>query len=156
MAPTEKRFAVGRVEGEVGPVEVRSGSSAGAAGCPARIWGSGIGDGGDLGVLGIDVKRRADDDVAEVIGTGDRGGDHREAERRALVGAGEIDLAGDVDGVVAGAGAGDRRCRSGRRRAARACLLGEARVAGVGGLLRAPRRSSRGCRRGWPRSRGGW
>ena len=44
------------------------------------------------------MEGRPDDDVAEVIGAGDGGGDHGEGERRALVGAGEVDLAGDVDG----------------------------------------------------------
>ena len=91
-------FAVGRVEGEVGAVEVDAGSSADAAGCP-RGSGQGIRDGGDLGRFGIDVKGGADDDVAEVKGPGDRGGDDRQAERGALVGAGEVDVAGNVDGV---------------------------------------------------------
>ena len=93
--------------------------------------GQGIGDGGDLGGFGIDVERRPDDDVAEVIGAGDRRGDHREGERGALVGAGEVDLAGEVDRVGAGAGAGLGGADLGGRRAARVCLLCEARVAGL-------------------------
>ena len=46
--------------------------------------GQGVGDGGDLGGFGVDVEGRADDDVAEVIGAGDGGGDDSEAERGAL------------------------------------------------------------------------
>ena len=92
----------------------------------------GIGDGGDLGGFGIDVEGDADDDVAEVIGTGDRRGDHGEAQRGALVGAGEVDLAGEVDGVGAGAGAGLSGADLAGRRAARVGLLCEAGVAGVG------------------------
>ena len=61
---------------------------------PCEDLGQGVGDGGDLGGFGIDVERGADDDVAEVIGAGDGRGDHGEAERGALVGAGEVDLAG--------------------------------------------------------------
>ena len=106
--------------------------------------GQGIGDGGDLGGFGVDLERGPDDDVAEVIGARDRRGDHREAERGALVGAGEVDLAGDVDGVGAGAGAGDRGADLGGGRAAGLGLLGEAGVARVRRRRRAPRRSSRG------------
>ena len=62
------------------------------------------------------MQRRPDDDVAEVIGAGDRRGDHRKGERGALVGAGEVDLAGQVDWVGACAGAECRRCRPGWRR----------------------------------------
>ena len=75
----------------------------------------------------------ADDDVAEVIGAGDRRGDHGEGERGAFVGAGEVDLAGEIDGVVAGAGAGCGGADLGGGGAARVCLLCEAGVAGVGG-----------------------
>ena len=44
------------------------------------------------------MERFADDDVAEVIAAGDGGGDEDEGEGGALVGAGEVDLAGEVDG----------------------------------------------------------
>ena len=89
-------------------------------------------------VVGIDVKRRPDDDVAEVIGARDRRGDHGEAERGALVGAGEVDLAGDVEGVGARPGPGHRGADLGGGRAAGIGLLGEARVAGAGRSWRAP------------------
>ena len=47
-------------------------------------------------VCGIDLDRRADDDRAEVEGA-DRGGvDRDDRERRAVVGAGEVEAAGGV------------------------------------------------------------
>ena len=147
--------AVGRVEGEVVAVEVDQ-DRAQAQRDAFEDLGQGIGDGGDLGGFGIDVKGRPDDDVAEVIGAGDRRGDHGEAERRALVGAGEVDLAGDVDGVGAGAGAGDRGADLGGGGAARVGLLCQARVARAARPRRSPRLSSRERRRGWRRSRAGW
>ena len=73
-------------------------------GMPSRILGEGIGDGGDLGGFGVDVKGGPHHGVAEVIGTGDGGGDHGEGKWGAPVGAGEVDLALHVDGVGAGAG----------------------------------------------------
>ena len=99
--------------------------------------GQGVGDGGDLGGFGVDVERGPDDDVAEVIGARDRRGDHREAERGALVGAGEVDLAGEVDGVGAGAGAGLGGADLARRGAAGVGLLLQARVAGLAAAARA-------------------
>ena len=107
LAPTEKGSQL------VG-LRAKSGRSSSTrierrrSGMPSRIWGRGSETAVTWAVVGIDVEGRPDDDVAEVIGAGDRRGDHREAERRALVGAGEVDLAGEVDGVGAGAGAGDR------------------------------------------------
>ena len=77
------------------------------SGMPSRIWGRGSETAVIWAVSGFDVERRPDDDVAEVIGTRDRRVITTEAERRALVGAGEVDLAGNVEGVVAGAGAGN-------------------------------------------------
>ena len=57
-----------------------------------------VGDGADLGGLGVDVEGVPDHDGAEVEGTGDRGGDDRQAQRGAFVGAGEVGLALDVEG----------------------------------------------------------
>ena len=59
----------------------------------------------------IDEDLRAHDDVAEVERAGDRGRDDRQAERRALVGAGEVDLPGQRDRFAAEA----RRPRSSGR-----------------------------------------
>ena len=106
-ALTASGFAVGRVEGEVRAVEVDE-DRAQAEGDALEDLGQGVGDGGDLGGFGVDVEAVADDDVAEVIATGDGGGDEDEGEGGALVGAGEVDLAGEVEGVGAGAGAGGR------------------------------------------------
>ena len=69
----------------------------------------------DAGGFGVDVQGRAGDDGAEVEGAGHRGGDDRQAQRGAFVGAGEVGVALDVEGGDAGAGA-DRgrshfRCR---------------------------------------------
>ena len=69
--------AVGRVDSEVGAVEVDSDR-------PQPQWdpfedpGEGIRYSSDLRCFGIDVKRRSDDDVSEVIGTGYRRGYHRQ------------------------------------------------------------------------------
>ena len=100
--------------------------------------------GGDLGASRVDMERRPDDDVAEVVGPGDRGRDHRKAERRTLVGTGE------VDPCPAGRPGGCRRpppsspCRSGsstgtlgaassaRPDGARGAHRGERRVRAVG------------------------
>ena len=101
-----ERFAVGRVEGKAGAVEVDH-DLAQAQGDAVEDLRQRVGDGGDLGGFGVDLERGADDDVAEVIAAGDGGDDEDEGERGALVGAGEVDLAGQVEGVGAGAGAGD-------------------------------------------------
>ena len=114
--------AVGRVEGEVRAVEVDA-DRAQAQRDAFEDLGQGVGDGGDLGGFGVDVQSGADDDVAEVIRAGDRGGDDRQAQGGALVGAGEVDLAGKVDRVVAGSGAGERFADLAGRRAARVGLL---------------------------------
>ena len=57
-----------------------------------------------MGIERVDVEGDADDDGAVVIGTREGGGDHDEAERGALEGTGEVDLADGVKGVGAGAG----------------------------------------------------
>ena len=123
-------IAVGRVEGEVGPVEVDQ-DRAQAQRDAVEDRGQRIGDRGDLGVDRIDVERGPDDDVAEVIGPGDRRGDDREAERRALVGTGEVDLAGQVERVGAGAGAGGRRADPARGGAGGVGALGGPGAAGI-------------------------
>ncbi len=53
----------------------------------------------DLGGFGVDVEGGANDDGAEVKGAGHRRGDDRQAERGAFVGAGEVGVAADVEGV---------------------------------------------------------
>ena len=63
----------------------------------------------------VDLERGPDDDVAEVVGPGDRRDDDHEAERRALVGAGEVDLAGQVERVACRRRRRRPRCRSGWR-----------------------------------------
>ena len=60
----------------------------------SRICGSGSETAVICASIGVDVDRDPDDDVAEVVGARDGRGDDREAQRRALVGAGEVDLAG--------------------------------------------------------------
>ncbi len=52
-----------------------------------------------MGIERVDVEGDADDDGAVVIGAGQRRGDRGQAERRALEGAGQIDLADRVEGV---------------------------------------------------------
>ena len=64
--------------------------------------GFGVGD--DVGVGGVDVEGDSDHDGAVVIGAGEGRGDRDEAQRGALEGAGQVDLAGGVEGVGAGAG----------------------------------------------------
>ena len=60
-------------------------------------------------VWGLTLIARADDHVAEVEGAGDGGGDDRQAERRAVVGAGYVDLPfGWRDGFGSEAGADAR------------------------------------------------
>ena len=49
------------------------------SGMPSRIWGRGSETAVIWAVSGFDVQGGADDDVAEVIGAGDRRGDHGEA-----------------------------------------------------------------------------
>ena len=75
---------------------------------PPKTSGIGSRDGADPGRFGVDEERHPDHDRAEVEGPGDGRRDHRQRERRALVGAGEVGLAGDLDRRGAAAGA-DRR-----------------------------------------------
>ena len=76
-----------------------------SSGMPCEDRGQGIGDGAPLGGFGVEVEGAADHHGAEVEGPGDRRGDHHQAERGALVGAGEVGVALGVEGVGAGAGA---------------------------------------------------
>ena len=108
------------------------------SGMPSRICGSGSESAVICGGPRVDEERRADDDVAEVIGPRDGGDDDREAERRALVGAREVDLARRVERVRAGAGAGDRGADLARGRAGRGGQLGDARVAEAAERRRSP------------------
>ena len=127
-----ERVAIGGVEGEVRPVEVDE-DLARAEGDALEDLGKGVGDGGDLGGFGVDLQGGAEDDVAEVIATGNGGDDEDEGERGALVGAGEVDLAGEVEGVGAGAGAGGEFAEEAGGGAAGIGLLGEAGVGFEGG-----------------------
>ena len=102
-----ERVAVGRVERKAGAVDVEK-DRAQAEGDALKDLGERIGDRGDLGGFGIDAQGGTDDDVAEVIATGDRRSDDREAERRAVVGAGEIGLTGQKERVGAGPNSGAR------------------------------------------------
>ena len=111
---------------------------------PWKIWGRGSATAVTWAVSGLTSKRGADDDVAEVIAAGDGGGDEDEGERGALVGAGEVDLAGEVEGVGAGAGAGGEFADLAGGGAAGVGLLGEA---GVGFELRRLRSRPGGSRR---------
>ena len=84
--------AAGRVDDEVVLVDVdvdRADVELGAA----EDVGDRVRRGVDAGRFGVDEQRHPDHDRAEVEGPGDRGGDHRQRERRALIGAGEVGLA---------------------------------------------------------------
>ena len=98
-------FAAGRVDREAraGRCAPRSSGSAAAL----RRGSGGIGVGLDPSPGRFPDRRRAPPGRrrAEVEGTGDGRGDEGEAERRALVGTGEVGLAGGVEGAGAGAGA---------------------------------------------------
>ena len=82
----------------------------------------------DLGRFGVDVQRRPDHDGVEVEGTGDRRGDEHHADRRALVGAGEIRLAVGVERRRSGAGVDSARAHLAVGRTTRG---GELRCAGA-------------------------
>ncbi len=56
-----------------------------------------------LAACDVDVHRLADENRAEVEGAGEGGDDHRQGEGGAVVGAGEVGVAGDVQGAGAGA-----------------------------------------------------
>ena len=102
-----KAVAIGRVEGEVGSVQIDADRAGPQRDAFDDLW-QGIGDRRHLGGRRIHLDRGADRDVAEVVGPGDRRYDGKEAQRRALVWTGEIDLARHVDGMGAGACACDR------------------------------------------------
>ena len=89
---TEKGRAVGRVDHEVRLVDIDL-DRAHPDRDPADDLGHGFGVGDHVGVERIDVQGDADDDGAVVIGAGQRRGDRDQAERRALEGPGEVDLA---------------------------------------------------------------
>ena len=114
-----ERVAVGRVEGEARPIEVDQHRAE-----PQRHafedLRDRVGDRRHLGGDRVDEDRRADDDVAEVVGPRDRRDDDDEAQRSALVRAREVDLA-----RACRAGGCRRRrrwwrCRSGSRPGRRA------------------------------------
>ena len=155
------RFAVGRVEREVGAADVDADVAQverdAVDDVGDRVRGRGVDR--DLGGMRVDLDRRADDDHAEVKGADQGGVDGDDRERGAVVGAGQVEPAGCV-------GRGRRRGRS-RRRCGRFPM-----PPGSSGVrarrsrfrawpLRCRRRGSRGCRRscragpwaGWPSRR---
>ena len=67
VALDREGVAVGRVEGEIGAVEVDPDRAQPQRDAVEDLRQR-IGDGGDLGVGRVDVERGPDDDVAEVIG----------------------------------------------------------------------------------------
>ena len=99
--------------------------------------GDRIGAGGveeDFAGFGVDLEGLADDDGADVEGADDAGGDRDDRERRAVVGAGEVDLARGVGEGGADAGAGQGAADLGGGRAGGAVELFLAAVgAGAGG-----------------------
>ena len=111
----------------------------------------------DFAGFGVDVDREADDDGADVEGADDAGGDRDEGDGVAVVGAGEVDLAGGVGERGADAGAGEAAADLGGGGAAGAVELFLAAVgAGAGGWRRrSPHRSRRGSRPVCPRRPGG-
>ena len=122
LRPDGERVAAGRVEGEVGAVEADlevAGPERHAVEDPRQR----VGDCGDLGGRGIDVDRDPSDDVAEVVGPGDGRNHDEEAQRSALVGTGEVDVAADVERAGAGPGAGLDGADPARGRAERRGLL---------------------------------
>src|SRR4029077_11860302 len=99
--------AVGRVQDEVGAVDVGP-DVAQADRDPLDDVGDRVRAGGvdeDFGGLGVDLERVAHDHGAEVEGTGLGGGHGDDAQGGAVEGAGQVDLAGDVDQDLADAGA---------------------------------------------------
>ena len=139
-AGDRQRVAGGRVLGERVAVEVDDHRAQGERDS-LEDRGDRIGDRPDLGRLGVHVEGVADDDGAEVEGTGDRRGDDGQAERSALVRAGQVDAARDVERSRAGAGGdvdaadprrGRARGRGQLRPAGRARGLGQRRLGAVG------------------------
>ena len=152
------RFAAGRVEGEFGAVDVGA-DVAQVDGDAVDDVGDRVGAGGvdeDFGGFGVDLEGEADDDGAEVEGADLGGGDRDERERGAVVGAGEVELAGGVGEDVADAGADQGVADFGGGRAGGAGFALPRRRLRVRGLWRrrSPRRSSRGCRRACRSRRG--
>ena len=114
------------------------------SGIPSWIWGSGSETAVICAVSGSTCDRDPHRDHAEVVGAREGRNRDDQAQRGALVGAGQIDLAVDVDGMGPGAGAGDRRADLAGGRAGRRGLLGGARVAGRSPASRSPPPGSRG------------
>ncbi len=123
LCPDREGVAVGRVEGEVLSVEVDA-DRAQAQRDAFKDLGQRVRDGRDLSGFRVDVDRRPNDNVAEVVRARDSGCDHGERERRALIGSSQVNLARNVDGVVP---------RSGARQ--RGADLGGGGAAGVGFLF---------------------
>ena len=150
-----EHVAAGRVQHEAGAVDVDA-DVAQVQGDAAEDVGDRVRAGGvDRGLRGrgVDADRRAHDDDAEVEGADEGGVDRHDRERRAVVGAGQVEAARRPgEGAahpVAGQGVADR---AGRRAARAGQLLGAASAAW---RLRSPRRGSRGCRRACRSARAG-
>ena len=107
-----QRAAVGRVEHEAWPVVTATVILRSRIGTPLTIVGSVLVDDHLRGVR-VDVDRRARDHRAEVERPGHGRNRDREAVRRAVVGPGQVDRAGERERRRAGSGEHRRRCRSG-------------------------------------------
>ena len=129
-------FAAGRVEGEFGPVGV--GADVADVELDAvdyvgdRVRAGGVEE--DFAGFGVDVDREADDDGADVEGADDAGGDRDEGDGVAVVGPGEVDLAGGVGERV------DQR----RTRQVRVSELERVRPSAKARLARAKGKEARG------------
>ena len=124
------RFAAGRVDREVGTGDVDADVAQvqrdAADDVGDRVGGLGVDR--DLGGEGVDLDRRADDDHAEVEGADQGRVDGGDRDRRAVVGAGQVELAGRIGEHSAQAVAGDRVADFRGRRAARVFELADAGV----------------------------
>ena len=128
--------AGGRVEDEVGPVDVGA-DVASVDGDAVDDVGDRVRAGGvdeDFGGFGVDLQGLADDHGAEVEGADLGGGDRDGRELGAVVGAGEVDLAGGVGQGGADAGAGEGVADFGGGRAGGALELFLAAVVAGPGL----------------------
>src|SRR5262249_19684824 len=90
-----QRVAVGGVESEAGTVEVDHDLTQAERDAFEDEW-EGIRDSGDLRGFGIDLDGCPDDDVAEVIATGDGRSDEDKGHRGTFVWPCEVDLPGEI------------------------------------------------------------
>ena len=104
-AVDRERIARCAVAGEVGAVEADVDRSD-VEDDTLQNLGQRVGDGGHSSRRGVEVNSCFGDHGAEVVGARHRWGDEGEAERRAFVGAGEVELAGGVVGGGSRSGGG--------------------------------------------------